>query len=186
MNVLCLSGSRNPAGQTARAAEALLQGVREAGGSADIVFLPSLRIERCRQCDAGGWGSCRPEGRCVIDDDFTGLLEKMRAADALVFATPVYFSDLSESLKAFLDRFRRVSLNADGRRGIEGKPAVGICVAGGGGGGAPMCAMLLDRTLATCKLNVVDMVLARRQNLEMKLGILPDIGRWLVGQTVAG
>ena len=41
------------------------------------VFLPTLRLERCRQCDASGWGLCRQEGRCVIDDDFAGIVEKV-------------------------------------------------------------------------------------------------------------
>jgi multimeric flavodoxin WrbA len=99
-----------------------------------------------------------------------------------VFATPVYFSDLSESLRAFLDRLRRTCIHQEaGRRGLAGKPAVGICVAGGGGGGAPACAVSLEKVLATCRFDVVDMVPARRQNLDMKLGVLRATGQWLAG-----
>ncbi|MGE5549293.1 MAG: flavodoxin family protein [Bacteroidota bacterium] len=179
MKAVFILGSRNPQGQTARAAEAMLGGVREAGGQAEAVFLPAMTIERCRQCDDDGWGICRTEGRCVIEDDFAPLVEKIIAADAAVFATPVYFSDLSESMRAFLERLTRRSKHEASKATIAGKAAVGICVAGGGGGGAPACAVNLERLLRFCGFEVVDMIPARRQNLAMKLAILEHTGRWL-------
>jgi multimeric flavodoxin WrbA len=177
-----ISGSRNHEGQTARAAEALLRGLKEAGGAAESVFLPELAIERCRQCDQAGWGTCRSEGRCVIEDDFASVVARIGEADAVAFSTPVYFSDLSESMRAFLDRLRRITRHEAGKQGITGKPAVGICVAGGGGGGAPACALSLEKVLATCGFSVVDMVPARRQNLDLKVEVLATTGRWLAGQ----
>jgi len=181
MKVMVISGSRNPRGQTARAAEALIEGLKGKGAEAEIVFLPAMGIERCRQCDEAGWGLCRSEGRCVIEDDFASLVERIRQADCAAFATPVYFSDLSESLRAFLDRLRRTTRHEAGKAGITGTPAVGICVAGGGGGGAPSCTTILDRTLTTCGFDVVDMIPARRQNLAMKLEVLKTTGAWLAG-----
>jgi len=115
MNVLMLNGARNPKGQTARAAGALAEGVAEAGGEVEHILLPPLAIERCRQCNDDGWGLCRAEGRCVVDDDFASLVDKIAAADAVVFATPVYFSDLAESLRALLDRLRRCCMHEAGR-----------------------------------------------------------------------
>ncbi len=185
MNALIISGSRNPKGQTANAADALAKGIKAGGGSSRTVFLPSVAIERCRQCDERGWGLCRSEGRCVIEDDFAGLVEEIRGADAVVFANPVYFSDLSESLKTFLDRLRRITRHEAGKAGIEGKAALGICVAGGGGGGAPRCCAEMDRTLATIGFDVIDMVPARRQNLDNKIAVLEITGRWLAGQVKA-
>ena len=182
MKALILSGSRNPEGRTARAVQALLAGLRDGGADGDVVFLPAMAIERCRQCDEAGWGLCRREGRCVIEDDFAGLVERLRAADAAVFATPVYFSDLSESLRAFLDRLRRTCMHEVGKRFLAGKCAVGICVAGGGGGGAPACTVSLKKVLATCGFDVVDMVPVRRQNLEMKEAVLGTVGAWLAGR----
>lgn len=179
MNVLIISGSRNPNGQTASAGDALARGVREAGGQCEQVFLTSLNIEHCRQCDDSGWGTCISSGSCVSDDDFASLVNRMRSADAVVFATPVYYSDLSESMKAFTDRLRRTCMHAAGKEGIAGKPVVGVCVAGGGGGGAPTCCVSLERVLATSGLDVVDMVPARRQNLQAKLQVLELTGKWL-------
>jgi len=39
------------------------------------------------------------EHRCIIEDDFNSVAAKLAAADAVVFASPVYFVDLSESLR---------------------------------------------------------------------------------------
>ncbi len=182
MKTLIICGSRNPDGQTASAVDALADGLRLGGADPSVVFLPELTIERCRQCDERGWGECRSTGHCVIEDDFPGLLDRLRTADSAVFATPVYFSDLAESLKAFLDRLRRITRHDQGKVGLAGKPAIGVCVAGGGGGGAPACGLALERTLATCGFDVVDMVAARRQNLEMKRDVLRTTGRWLAGR----
>lgn len=180
MKVILVSGSRNPAGQTARAMQAVARGVEGAGGAAESVFLPPLRIERCRQCEDHGWGLCRREGRCIIADDFAALVERIRTADAAVFATPVYYSDLSESLRAFLDRLRRTCTQPAGRAGIEGKPALALCVAGGGGGGAPACCLSLEKVLATSRFEVADTIAVRRQNLEAKLPALERAGAALV------
>ena len=171
-NVLVISGSRNPEGQTATAIQALLRGAAKAGSTGDVVYLPQKQIERCRQCDVDGWGLCKKEGRCVIEDDFASLFERIKQAGAVVFATPVYFSDLAESLRAFLDRLRRISRNETAGAKLAGKKAVGICVAGGGGGGAPLCISAMDRIVSRCGFDVLDMVAVRRQNREFKQKVL--------------
>jgi len=178
MKLLTISGSRNPQGQTARAAASLAEGARSAGCDTETIFLPSLNIERCRQCNDQGWGLCSREGRCVIEDDLAEVAQKIRNADVVAFANPVYFGDLSESMRAFLDRLRRICIH--GAKDIsKGKPAVGICVAGGGGGGAPRCTVSLETVLATCGFDVVDVIPVRRQNLEMKREVLGTVGAWL-------
>ena len=179
MNVLLVIGSRNTKGRTARAAEAAMDGLKSKGAGGKAIFLTQLRIERCRQCEDSGWGICRSEGRCIIEDDFASVVEQLRSADAAVFATPVYFADLSESTRAFLDRLRRITRNDAGKVGLTGKSTLGICMAGGGGGAAPECAVSLDRVLGTCGLDVVDIVLVRRQNLDLKLDVLKTTGAWL-------
>ena len=147
----------------------MVKGLEGRGAQVETIFLPPLHIERCRQCADNGWGLCRNEGRCVITDDFAAIADKVRTADAAVFTTPVYYSDLSESLRAFLDRLRRTCTHKDGKVGIENKPVIGVCVAGGGGGGAPACCVSLEKVLSTCGFSVVDMVPVRRQNLEAKM-----------------
>jgi len=121
-------------------------------------------------------------------------------ADAVVFASPVYFYDLSESMRAFLDRLRRITPRPDpGPRRVfplpgvsplmpppGATPAVGVCLAGGGGGGAPYCCVILERFLPECGFDVVDMIPARRQNFEFKLPILELTGEWLATKPTSG
>lgn len=185
MNCIVICGGRNPEGRTARAAAAFAGGFAAAGGETETVFLPEMDLERCRQCDADGWGLCRREGRCTIEDDFAPLVEKLRDADAAAFATPVYYSGLSEVMRALLDRLRRIASGSEDKAGMKAKPAVGICVAGGGGGGAPECTVRLQHALTTTGFDVLDVVPARRQNLEHKLEVLASTGRWFAS-TVAG
>jgi len=182
MQLLIISGSRNPEGQTARAAIALAEGAADAGCACETTYLPALRIERCRQCENDGWGKCRHGEGCVIEDDLAEMIEKMGAADAVVFATPVYFGDLSESLRALLDRVRRIAIHAGEGSCVRGKPAVGVCVAGGGGGGAPRCAEALEFALASAGFDVIDVIPARRQNLAAKVAVLGQVGAWLASR----
>jgi multimeric flavodoxin WrbA len=179
MRLVGILGSRNPQGQTARAADALLQGAQEAGWEVSRTFLPTIEIESCRQCDDNGWGTCRSEGACTIDDDLAAVVDQIREADAVMFATPVYWGDLSESMRAFTDRLRRITRHETGRAGITDKRAIGVCVAGGGGGGGPTCTVSLEKVLRTCGFDVVDLVPARRQNLGMKCDVLYITGKWL-------
>ena len=177
MNVIAICGSRNPTGQTARALAAFTAGLSQQGAQVQTVMLPERQIERCRQCDANGWGACRKDGRCVIQDDLHELVAAIRAADAAVFATPVYFGDLSESLRAFLDRLRRQGVCEAGRAGLEGKPAIGLCVAGGGGGGAPRCAESLNWVLQSSRFEPAEVIPLRRQSLPHRLAVLTESGR---------
>jgi NAD(P)H-dependent FMN reductase len=201
MQILMLSGSRNREGRTARAIEAIGKGVAKAGGNSESIFLTELAIERCRQCDNDGWGPCRREQRCIIEDDFDSVVAKVKAADVIVFANPVYFGDLSESMRAFLERLHRIGSRPGPRPqgapaqplpGITsiprtgGTPAIGVCLAGGGGGGAANCCVSLERIIQACRFDVVDMIPLRRQNLEFKLPILELTGEWLVTKPTSG
>jgi len=196
MQILMLSGSRNREGRTAQAMKAIGKGVAKAGGNSEYIFLPELSIERCRQCEQDGWGICRSEHRCIIEDDFDLVVSKLKMADLVVFANPVYFFDLSESMRAFLDRLRRITprpgpgsrrVGAPSLPGVSpfmppagATPAIGVCLAGGGGRGAPNCCATLEQFLPECGFDVIDLIPLRRQNLEFKLTILELTGEWLV------
>ena len=190
MQILMLSGSRNRKGRTARAMEAIGKGVRKAGGNTESIFLTELAIERCRQCNKDGYGICIHKQKCIIKDDFESVVNKVKAADVVVFVSPVYFLDLSESIRAFLERLRRTV--PDSARSIPfsnhvgGTPAIGVCLAGKNGGGAPNCCVILEKIIKECGFDVVDMIPLRRQNLEFKLPILELTGEWLVTKPTSG
>ena len=190
MQILMLSGSRNRKGNTARAMEAIGKGVMKAGGNAESIFLTELDIERCRQCNKDGYGICISKHRCIIKDDFASVVAKVKGADLVVFVSPVYFLDLSESMRAFLERLRRTV--PDSARYIPyndpigGTSAIGVCLAGKNGGGATNCCLNLEKTIKECGFDVVDMIPLRRQNLEFKLPILELTGEWLVTKPTSG
>lgn len=193
MQILVLSGSRNRQGKTAQAINSILKGVTKAGGKSEVVFLTELKLERCRQCNPDGWGICRSEHRCIIEDDFASIVDKVKAADLVVFANPVYFADLSESMSTFLGRYRRTRFMVGGGAIVPGRPptsrgtpAVAYCYAGGSGNGTSNCGANMERILQTCGFDVVDVILARRQNLEMKLPLLERVGEWLVTKPTSG
>ena len=109
------------------------------------------------------------------------LVDKIHGTDVVVFATPVYFRDLSESMKGFLDRLRRISaFNPDPK--TKGISAAGVCMAGGGGGGAVSACMSLESILQMCRFDVIDMIPVRRQNFEIKLPMLEATGKWLAAK----
>lgn len=194
MHILVLSGSRNRKGQTARAINSICKGASAGGATNEVIFLPELKLERCRQCDASGNGSCTFEGHCIIEDDFPTIVDKVNAADAIVFANPVYFGDLTESMRGFLDRYRRICFHpimaggessaATARPSI---PTVILCYAGGmSGNGTTSCAANMNVILQMCGFDIVDVILARRQNLDVKIPMLELTGKWLATKPTSG
>jgi len=178
MQSLILIGSRNSNGQTASATNAFIEGQKEEKCKTEKIFLTEKNLQYCRQCNEDGWGKCKVEGYCIIKDDFSDIAEKIYKSESVIFSTPVYFGDLSECMKAFLDRFRRTVMYKTNKDKLNNKPCLGICVAGGRGGGSLSCALNLEKILLTCGFDVIDMIPVRRQNLKEKLTILKSTGKW--------
>jgi len=185
MNAFVVSGSRNPEGRTAQCGNAIRRGFAKAGGTSEMVFLPTLKLERCRQCNQDGWGQCRDQGTCIIEDDFAAQVDKLKAADVAVFMSPVYLRDLSESMRGFLDRLRRISFRQNPRP-MQGKPTVLLALAGGGGGGAPTTSANLENMVQMCGFDVVDVINVRRQNFDLKIPMLETVGAWLATKPTSG
>ncbi len=184
MKILAIQTSPNHEGLTATCARQVLHGARQAGAEVELVHLCDLDIQRCRQCE-DGWGACRSEGCCVIEDDFPAVREKLWAADALVLSTPVYYGDLSESCKAFLDRLRRCEAPRAEANKLRGKPVLGIAAAGGGGGGTVTCMFTLERTFSHIGMEVFDLLPVKRRTKEYVLPALEGAGEALARWTAA-
>jgi multimeric flavodoxin WrbA len=97
--VLCSSPRRD--GNSRLLAEALAKGAAGAGNAVELIHLADHIKEFLRDCR-----TCRDDqGRCTIDDDFEALLRDMvLPADALVYATPIWWYGVSGMLKTFIDR----------------------------------------------------------------------------------
>jgi hypothetical protein len=98
-NVLIISASFRRQSNSAALADAFRRGAESAGHSAELASLSSHTIAFCRGCLA-----CQSLGRCVIDDDANAIADKVKNADVVVFATPIYYYEMSGQLKTLLDR----------------------------------------------------------------------------------
>ena len=98
-HVLILSASLRAGSNSETLANAFADGARAAGHIVELVSLRGKNIAFCRGCLA-----CQTLGRCVIDDDAVTITDKMQHADVIVFATPIYYYEMSGQLKTLLDR----------------------------------------------------------------------------------
>jgi multimeric flavodoxin WrbA len=177
MKVLAIQSSPNHDGLTATTVKQVLKGAESKGHQVELIHLNDHVIKKCKACD-GGWGQCRREGACVLEDEFQAIREKIDGSDAMVFATPVYWHDLSESAKTFLDRLRRVETQSGFER-YTNKLSVGIASAGGSGNGAARALYLLEEYLKRLGFKTFDLVTITQFNKGHKLPMLEEAGKRL-------
>lgn len=98
-NVLIISTSLRANSNSEALADAFLKGAKEAGHSVSKISLRGKSIQFCKGCLA-----CQKTGRCVIPDDAPEITKAIHDADILVFATPIYYYEMSGQMKTLLDR----------------------------------------------------------------------------------
>lgn len=133
-NVLVISTSLRARSNSDVLTERLIAGARDAGHAVEHISLKGKEIKYCIGCL-----SCMKTQRCVQKDDAAGIAEKVKQADVLVFATPIYYYEMSGQMKTLLDRmnplygtdyrFRRVyllSTAADSAPGTDERAVNGL------------------------------------------------------------
>ena len=99
-NVLVIQGGGRPRGNTAQLVESFVKGVTEAGHQAEIVSLIKNEVKGCL-----GYNACRYGKPCIQKDGFNGLVPKIKEADLIVFASPLYFGQYRQELRHLLRGF---------------------------------------------------------------------------------
>jgi len=100
MKILAINGSpRTVRSTTRRLASFVLDGAANAGAETEMIDLCDLNVTPCTACEA-----CSLNGTCVNDDDVQLLVDRMKGADGIVFASPVYIDNVSGQMKVFFDR----------------------------------------------------------------------------------
>jgi multimeric flavodoxin WrbA len=100
MKILAINGSpRTLRSNTRRLAQFVLEGAAAAGAETEMIDLCDSRVTLCTACEG-----CSFNGICVFDDDVPLIVERMKDADGLVFASPVYIDNVSGQMKVFFDR----------------------------------------------------------------------------------
>ena len=98
-NVLVITTSLRAKSNSDILAERLIAGARDAGHSVAHISLKGKDIRFCIGCLA-----CQKTQKCVQKDDAVEIAEKVKNADTLVFATPIYYYGMSGQMKTLLDR----------------------------------------------------------------------------------
>lgn len=84
---------------------ALNEAKNEGDVQTEIIRLSGKEIKPCTACLA-----CKEERKCIIEDDFGPIFEKMIEADGIILASPVYFGSATPEIKALIDRAGYVSV----------------------------------------------------------------------------
>ncbi|MGN0615008.1 flavodoxin family protein [Ruminococcus flavefaciens] len=99
-NIVIFVGSVRKNGNTARLAQSFAEGAAK-NNNVEIVSVADYNVNPCIGCN-----SCftREGNQCFQNDDMVQIYEKLRNADIVVIASPVYFYGISAQLKAIVDR----------------------------------------------------------------------------------
>ena len=122
MNILGINGSPRIGGNTDTLLDRTLEGARSEGANVEKVVLSNLTFSPCQECE-----NLKDDGSCIIEDDMQLLYKKIEEADAVILASPVYFSSATPQMKALIDRAGYLS-GAKGRV-FENKVGGAIAVA---------------------------------------------------------
>ncbi|MDR2423014.1 MAG: flavodoxin family protein [Deltaproteobacteria bacterium] len=99
MSVVLINGSpKGERSNSLKLARAFLEGI---GQSAEVVEVARLKIMPCLGCFAC-WNET--PGECALNDDMAGILEKIIAAETIVWSFPLYYCSVPGPLKNLIDR----------------------------------------------------------------------------------
>lgn len=75
------------------------RGARDAGLDVEYVSLKGKEIKYCIGCM-----SCQKTNKCVLNDDVAAIMAKVKETEVIVYATPIYYYEMSGQMKTLLDR----------------------------------------------------------------------------------
>ena len=92
---------RGEKGYTSQLLDRFLDGLREGGVECEVVSLAGKKIRPCRGCFTC-W--TKTPGVCIHQDDMREIMARMRKADLIIYAQPLYVFSVPGITKNFLDR----------------------------------------------------------------------------------
>ena len=124
--IVILNGAGKKNGNTAAMINAFKDGA--AGNEVTEFYLQTMNIQGCLDC-----GGCRRKEKgspepCVQKDDMNQIYAGFREADVIVFASPVYWWDITGTLKTAIDRLYAPAVN-----GSAGAPKETVLLMTSGG-----------------------------------------------------
>ena len=97
--VIVISTSLRKGSNSDMLADQFAEGAKAAGHEVEKISLVGKDIQFCRGCMA-----CQKLGRCVIQDDVNAIMARVLESDVVVWATPIYYYEMSGQMKTLIDR----------------------------------------------------------------------------------
>ena len=97
--ILVISSSLRVNSNSEALAKEFVRGASESGNEVEIISLRGKEIRFCSGCL-----TCQKTLKCVLRDAAPAIVEMMRDADVIVFASPIYYYEMAGQLKTLLDR----------------------------------------------------------------------------------
>lgn len=117
MKVIALQASPRKGGNCDVLIDEMTKGIEENGGEVVKYYLEDENIAACKACMY-----CAENPDCIRDDDGNKILDDMLEADGVIFATPIYYGQMSAQGKLIIDRFYGIGQNPD--KSLSGKAAL--------------------------------------------------------------
>lgn len=125
--ILVLAGSPRKEGHTQIILKELAKGAQSRGGVVKTYDLNDPDFRGCQGCFY-----CRTHPACSVNDVFSPFYADIEAASGVVFASPIYFGDISGQAKTGLDRLFPMLDGASFSPRFPGKKFVSVFAQGDG------------------------------------------------------
>lgn len=100
MKIAILNGSPK-VGNTAALVDAFVEGAKEAGHEVEVLHIGKMKINGCLGCE---YCHTKGAGTCIQQDDMEKVMPAYKEADMVVFASPIYYFDVTAQLSAAIQR----------------------------------------------------------------------------------
>jgi multimeric flavodoxin WrbA len=100
MKVVGIVGSTRRGGNTEILTQMALEAIKKEGIETELISLAGKRIAPCDGCRG-----CVETGKCHFKDDFDSVFAKMKEADGIILATPVYYGAATPQIVSLISRF---------------------------------------------------------------------------------
>lgn len=94
--ILVIQGGGRARGNTAQLVSSFVSGAEAAGNQTEVISLAKNEVKGCLGCNA-----CRYGKPCVQKDAFNSIVPKIKEADCIVFASPLYFWTFEQAVSYY-------------------------------------------------------------------------------------
>lgn len=112
MKIAILNGSPRKQ-NTSAMVDAFCEGAKKAGHEVEVLHVGKMKIAGCMGCE---YCHTKGEGKCIQKDDMEKVMPAYLDADMLVFASPVYYFDMTAQLSAAIQRVYAIGKPAKAKK----------------------------------------------------------------------